>query len=177
MGTTNRDEGWAEACRHFKALTVAAAERLMAVEPILAHPDETLAAVARKIVDHPEGRVVCVVDARGTLVGLLPIADLAFAAFVHVTPEVFLRHANDLTHSTQFASLSHGRTAGEVMRAPLALHPTDTLEDAVDRLLGAEIERLPIVDSANRVVGYLDLPEFLCAWLANCSPDRMEVSR
>lgn len=177
MGTTNRDDAWKQTCQHIEALTVASADHLMAVEPILAYPHETLQAVARKMVAHPEGRIACVVDAGGVLLGLLPVTDLAFAAFVHVMPEVFLRHANDLAHSTRFAALSHGRTAGEVMRPPLALHPADSLEDAIDVLLAADIEGLPIVDGANRVVGYLDLSEFLCTWLANCSPDGTEVSR
>lgn len=177
MATTNRDEAWVQACRRFEALTVAEADHLMGVEPILARPEETLLAVAKKIVDHPEGRVACVVDAGGVLLGLLPVADLAFAAFVHVMPEVFLRHANDLAHSAQFAALSHGRTAGEVMRPPVALRPGDTLEAAFGRLLGADLEGLPIVDADRRVIGYLNLPEFLCAWLANCPPDGAEGGR
>jgi len=168
MGTS--DAAWVAACRRFETMTVAVADRLMAVEPILVGPAESLRAVARRVVDRPQCRIACVVDAGGTLLGLLPIADLAFAAFVHVMPEVFLKHANDLAHSTQFAALSHGRTAGEVMRPALALRPGDSLEDAFGRLLGADLEGLPIVDDAGRVTGYLNLPEFLCAWLTNCAP-------
>ena len=169
MGTS--DAAWVAACRRFETMTVAEADRLMAVEPILVGPAESLRAVARRVVDRPQCRIACVVDAGGTLLGLLPIADLAFAAFVHVMPEVFLKHANDLAHSTQFAALSHGRTAGEVMRPALALRPGDSLEDAFGRLLGADLEGLPIVDDGGRVTGYLNLPEFLCAWLNNCAPD------
>jgi len=169
MGTT--DAAWVATCRRFETTTVAEADRLMAVGPILARPEEALLAIARRVVDQPQCRIVCVADTGGTLLGLLPVADLAFAAFVHVMPEVFLKHANDLTHSTQFATLSHGRTAGEVMRPALALRPGDSLEDAFGRLLEADLEGLPIVDDAGRVTGYLNLPEFLCAWLANCAPD------
>lgn len=168
MGTS--DGAWVAACRRFEAMTVAEADRLMAVEPILVGPTEPIRTVARLVVDRPQCRIVCVVDAGGMLLGLLPVADLAFAAFVHVMPETFLKHANDLAHSTQFAALSHGRTAGAVMRPPLALHPGDSLEDAFGRLLEADLEGLPIVDAAGRVTGYLNLPEFLCAWLTNCAP-------
>ena len=165
---TTRDEEWVWACRRFEAITVAEADRLMDVEPTLVGPTEPLVAVARKVVDQPECRVVCVVDEGGKLLGLLPVSDLAFAAFVRVMPEVFLKHANDLRHSTEFAALSHGRTAGEVMRPPVALRAGDRLEDAFGRLLGAGLEGLPIVDEAGRVIGYLNVPEFLCAWLTNC---------
>ena len=175
MGTS--DAAWVAACRRFEAMTVAEADRLMGVEPILARPEEPLLAVARRVVDRPQCRLVCVVDAGGALLGLLPVADLAFAAFVHVMPEVFLKHANDLAHSTQFAALSHGRTAGEVMGPPVALRPGDPLEDAFGRLLGAELEGLPIVDDAGRVTGYLNLPEFLCAWLTTCAPDEPGAGR
>ncbi len=171
------DGAWVAACRRFELMTVAEADRLMAVEPTLARPEEPLLAVARRVVDRPECRVVCVVDAGGVLLGLLPVADLAFAAFVHVMPEVFLRHANDLTHGGEFAALSHGRTTGEVMHPPLALRPGDTLEDAFGRLLGARLEGLPIVDDAGRVIGYLNVPEFLCAWLTNCAPGGREGGR
>lgn len=165
------DAAWVAACRRFETMTVAEADRLMDMGPTLARPEEPLIEVARRVVDRPQCRLVCVVDAGGTLLGLLPITDLAFAAFVHVMPEIFLKHANDLAHSTQFAALSHGRTAGEVMRPPLALRRGDSLEVAFGRLLSADLEGLPIVDDANRVTGYLNLPEFLCAWLTNCAPD------
>ena len=164
------DEVWVAACRRFEAMTVAEADRLMAVEPILAGPEEPLLAVVRKVVDRPACRIVCVVDAGGVLLGLLPVADLAFAAFVHVMPEVFLKHANDLARGGEFAALSHARTAGDVMRPPLALRPGDRLEEAFGRLLGTGLEGLPIVDAAGRVTGYLNVPEFLCAWLSNGLP-------
>ncbi len=175
MGTS--DAAWVAACRQFEAMTVAEADRLLDVGPTFARPEESLLAVARRVVDHPQCRIVCVVDAGGTLLGLLPVADLAFAAFVHVMPEIFLKHANDLAHGARFAALSHGRTAGEVMRPPVALRPGDSLEDAFGRLEGVALEGLPIVDDGGRVTGYLNLPEFLCAWLNNCAPDGWGAAR
>ncbi|MDP9372151.1 MAG: CBS domain-containing protein [Chloroflexota bacterium] len=171
------DAGWVATCRRFEAMTVAEADRLMAVEPTLAGPEESLLVVARRVVDRPACRIVCVVDAGGVLLGLLPVADLAFAALVHVMPEIFLRHVNDLPHSAEFATLAHGRTAGDVMRPPLVLRADDRLEEAFGRLLRAGLEGLPIVDDAGRVTGYLNVPEFLCAWLTNCAPDGREDGR
>lgn len=170
-------EAWVAARRRFEAMTVAEADRLMTMAPTLVRPDEPLLVVARRVVDRPDCRVLSVVAADNRLLGLLPIGDLAFAAFVHVMPELFLKHANDLAHSAQFATLSHGRTAGEVMRPPLALRPSDTLEEAFSRLLGTELEGLPIVDDTNRVIGYLNLPEFLGAWLVANAPTGQEEDR
>lgn len=170
---TNRDEEWVLACRRFESISAAEADQLMDIAPIVVRPEETLTEVVRKTVDRPSCRVLSVVDAGGKLLGLLPVSDLAFAAFVHVMPETFLKHANDLVHSGQFAAMSHARTAGELMRPPRSLRPHDRLEDAFGQLLEAELEGLPITDDAGRVVGYLNIPEFLCAWINNCPmPER-----
>ena len=63
------DQVWVAACRRFEAMTVAEADRLMAVEPILGAPAEPLRAVARRVVDRPACRIVCVVD-RATPLGM-----------------------------------------------------------------------------------------------------------
>lgn len=163
MGTSDAD--WMAACRRLETVTVAEADRLLEIGPLIANAEESLLDVTRRVVDNPQCRLVCVVDADGALQGLLPVADLAFAAFVHVMPEIFLKYANDLAHSTQFAALSHGRTAGEVMRPPLALHPDDSLEIAFGRLQEADLEGLPIIDDANRVSGIpLRLADQLRPW-------------
>ena len=167
---TNRDEAWLEACRRFEAMTVAEADRFLGIEPLLARPDEPLLALVRRAVTSPACRVISVVDPDGRLLGLIPLGDLAFAAFVRVMPEVFLREAHDLLQGGEFARMAHARTAGEVLRPPDAVRPTDTLERAYGRLLAARLEGLPIVDDAGRVVGYLNLPEFLSAWLLTCPP-------
>jgi CBS domain-containing protein len=177
MPMDSPDAAWVNACRRFEALTVGEVDRLMAIGPLVVRPEESLLAVARRIVGHPECRVICVADAAGTLLGLLPLADLAFASFVHVMPEVFLRNARDLRHGSELARLSHARTAREAMRPPVALRPDDRLEVAFGRLLETSLEGLPIVDAAGRVIGYLNLPEFLSAWLANCPPVDEEDSR
>ncbi len=174
---TTQDEAWIRACRNFEAMTVAEADRLMTIEPTLIRPEETLLAAIRRVVEQPGCRVLCVVDAEQRLLGLLPIGDLAFAAFVRVMPEVFLHEARDLPQGGEFAPMAHARTAAEVLRPPDAVRPSDTLERAYGRLLAARLEGLPIVDDAGRVVGYLNLPEFLSAWLVNCPPGSDEPAR
>ena len=163
---TTQDEAWVRACRKFEAMTVAEADRLMAIEPTLIHPEETLLSATRQVVAQPGCRVLCVVDASQRLLGVLPIGDLAFAAFVRVMPEVFLRQASSLSRGREFATMLHGRTVGDVMRPAQALRPGDSLEVAFGQLLAANLEGLPIIDERRRVIGYLNLPEFLGVWLA-----------
>jgi CBS-domain-containing membrane protein len=174
---TTEDAAWVQACRRFEAMTVAEADRLMAIEPILARPDEPLLALIRRAVASPACRVISVVDGAGRLIGLIPLGDLAFAAFVRVMPEVFLREAHGVLEGGEFARMAHARTAGEVMRPPDAVRPADTLERAYGRLLAAKLEGLPIADDAGRAIGYLNLPEFLGAWLLNCPPEAGEAAR
>ena len=162
------DEEWVVACRRFEAMTVAEADKQMNIEPTLVGPHETLLEVTRKAVEQPTCSVISVVDGRGKLLGLLPARDLAFAAFIHVMPELFLRFAHDLRQAGQVALMSHGRTAGDVMRPPLAVRPRERLEDIFGRFLRTDLDGLPIVDDDNRVVGYLGLFEFFCVWINSC---------
>lgn len=159
------DAARVQACRRFEAMTVAEADRLLGLEPILASPDEPLLALIRRAVASPACRVIGVVGETGRLIGLIPLGDLAFAAFVRVMPEIFLREARDALQGGEFARMAHASTASEVMRPPDAVRLSDTLELAYGRLLAARLEGLPIVDDAGHVVGYLNLPEFLGAWL------------
>jgi CBS domain-containing protein len=168
---TTQDEAWVRACQNFEGMTVAEADRLMTIEPTLIHPDETLIAAIRRVVEQPACRVLCVVDPNQRLLGLLPIGDLAFAAFVRVMPEVFMRQMRTLSQGREFAAMLHSRTVGDAMRPALALRPADRLEEAFAKLLDANLEGLPIVDDRNRVIGYLNLPEFLSAWLAQAPAD------
>lgn len=163
-----RDEEWILACQRFESMTVAEADRLMSIQPTLAQPDEPLLTVVQKAVERPDCLVVSIVDAVGKLLGLLPTRDLAFSTFIRVMPETFLKYANDLSHSGEFTTLSHGRTAGDVMQPPLSVRPDNRLEDAFGQLLKANLDGLPIVDDDQRVVGYLSLFEFLCVWINVC---------
>ncbi len=167
-GTAGRDEEWVLACQRFESMTVAEADRLMNLEPTIVRPRDTLREVMQQALDRPSCRVIAVVDEGGKLLGLLPTRDLAFAAFVRVMPEPFLKHAHDLREGGRFAAMSHGRTAGDIMRPPAAVRPHDRLEDAFGQLLKANLDGLPIVDDAGRVVGYLNVFEFLCAWINVC---------
>lgn len=163
-----RDEEWLLACQRFESMTVSEAEGLTSIQPTLAQPDEPLLTVAQKAVEHPACLVVSVVDGAGKLLGLLPTRDLAFGTFIHVMPETFLKYANDLSHGGEFATLSHGRTAGDVMRPPQSVRADECLEDAFGLLLKANLDGLPVVTDDRRVVGYLSLFEFLCVWINVC---------
>ena len=165
---SGRENNWARVCQRIDQLTVADVDRLMNIEPVLVPPHAALPAVVRLAVDHPGCSVVAVVDAQGRLLGLLPTRDLTFGAYVHVMPEMFLARAHDLRQSGEFARLSHGRTAGEVMRPPHAVRADEPVATALGRILAAGLDGLPIVDAANRVVGYLSLLEFLCSWISSC---------
>ncbi len=83
-------------------------------------------------------------------------------------PEAFLKYAHDLREGGEFAAMSHGRTAEDIMQPPLAVRPHESLEDAFGQLLKANLDGLPIVDDAGRVIGYLNLFEFICAWINVC---------
>lgn len=165
QGRQERDETWIEQKHRFTQTSVAEADALMPIEPTIVHPDESLGVIVRQALAQPACLVVSVVDDAGRLVGLLPTRQLAFGVFVRVLPEAFLRYVTDLRHSSEVAAMIHGRTAREVMRPPQFVRPGDTLEEAFGRLLTTDLEGLPVVDDAMRVIGYLGLFEMLNCWL------------
>lgn len=63
--------------------------------------------------------------------------------------------------------IGRGETAEQLMEAPVWVRPADTVKDAVDKMLAAHLDGLPIVDGDMRVVGYVDLMELLRLWLGD----------
>lgn len=61
--------------------------------------------------------------------------------------------------------IARGETAEQLMEVPVWVRPADTVKDAVDKMLAAHLDGLPIVDGDMRVVGYIDLMELLRLWL------------
>lgn len=120
-------------------------------------PDAPLPEALAALLDpqHPDVRLIPVVDARGMVVGVLTLgrlleqmdSELAAHLLELGAPERIRAHV--LRHV-------EGRTVGEVMRAPALTVSEDTPFDAAARFLAThQVTRAPVTDSAGRLVGLL----------------------
>lgn len=141
------------------------ARLLQGTDPVRVLGSDALREVAKASVAHPECGVLCVVDADGRLIGLIPVTQLVQDIFVKIVPEEFLSHIDHAAQALDYAERLGARTAGDIMGEPVSVRPDDTVRDAFRKLHEFKLAGLPVVDDAGRVTGYLDELELLLAWV------------
>ena len=144
---------------------VSEADALLTTTPVLVSLTDSLETIATKAVEKPNCRVISVVDGDDRLVGLVPVRVLVNDIFLKIVPEEFLGEIADLDAALEYAQHIAARTAADIMIPPVSLRSTETVRTAFERMHHSRLNGLPIVDDANRVVGYLDQFELLMVWI------------
>ncbi|HET9498087.1 MAG TPA: CBS domain-containing protein [Candidatus Limnocylindria bacterium] len=144
---------------------VSEADALLTTGPVLVAQTDSLETIATKAVEKPNCRVISVVDDEGHLVGLVPVRMLVNDIFLKIVPEEFLGEISDLGAALEYAQHIAARTAADIMIPAVSLRATETVRTAFERMHHSHLNGLPIVDDANRVVGYLDQFELLMVWI------------
>lgn len=112
---------------------------LMRHEVVCCARGESLADAAGRMWVHDIGAMP-VVDEDGGVVGMLTDRDIAMAAMLRGTP---------------LGVITVGAVTGD--RPVWTVHEGDRLDDAEDRMARHQVRRLPVVDTAGRLVGLLSL--------------------
>lgn len=149
------------------------ARLLRGTEPVTVRPGDALRQVAERSVQHPECGVLCVVDAGGALVGLIPVNQLVQDIFVKIVPEEFLSHIGQATEALDYAERLGARTAADIMDPPVSVHPDQTVREAFRKLHETGLAGLPVVDDEGHLRGYLDELELLLAWVEASGRSRL----
>jgi len=155
--------------------TIAKAQGLLAIEPLLVGADEDLVSVLRRAFGQPSTRVLGVVDGDGVLVGILPIRELVYEVLGRVMPEVLLPSVVDYEGLTRFVHVVEGRTARDAMLPPAVLAETASVVDAFRLMHARMVSGLYVVDAQGRPTGYVDLLELAAGCLeppADAAPTR-----
>ena len=145
--------------------TIAEADRLLSVEPVVVEAAASLRETAERAVENTGCRVIAVVDGDRRLVGVLPVRALVNDIFLKIVPEEFLGEITDLDAALKYAGHIRARTAGDVMAEPVSVHPDETVRTAFERMHVSKLHGLPITDRDERVVGYVDQLELLIVWI------------
>jgi CBS domain-containing protein len=148
-----------------QATTIAEADTILRMEPVIVHAGDSLRTVAEAAVENTGCRVIAVVDGDGRLSGVIPVRALVNDIFLKIVPEEFLGEILDLEGALKYAEHIRARTARDIMRPPVSVHREETVRDAFERMHAAKLNGLPITDEDERVVGYVDQLELLLVWV------------
>lgn len=138
---------------------VSATEGLLRIEPLLMPRDTDVLSALHQVAEHPETRIIGVIDADGRLSGVLPILRLAEAVVSRIAPEALLSTLSDIADIASFTHATEARTVGEAMVEPVSIAPTATIDEAFRRMHSRHHSGIHVVDEAGRPIGYLDLLE------------------
>ena len=137
--------------------------------------------MARLLADHRISGLP-VVDEDEKVIGVISETDLMArqaASLDPCEPKRRFRLA-DLTHSARRqAAKAQDRTAGQLMsEPPVTVHADDTIIEAARTMAQRRVERLPVVDEEERLVGIVTRRDLLQVFLRpGCGDPRRESSR
>ena len=144
-------------------MAIAAAEGLLAIEPVLVAAGDPLDSVIRRAGAAPATRVLGVVDAAGVLIGVVTSHDLVAAVVGRLAPGALLSRIHDVDGVGEYGRYVDAAVAGDLMRPPASLPPTATLAEAFHLMYVRDLSGVYVVDAAGRPTGYLDGLELAAA--------------
>ena len=118
----------------------------------------------------PQVRTVAVTDDDGRLAGIIPMRVLYGALLADVYPGALMADVTSFASALQYGDHMVHPTAGEIMLDAESVSLTDTLHDAFIALHRSGQAGLPVVDTENRPVGYLDVLAILPLWEQRAQP-------
>lgn len=120
--------------------------------------------LVRAVEARPQVRTVAVTDNDGGLTGIIPMRVFYGALFADVYPGAAMADVTSFESALQYGDHMVHPNAGEMMLKAESVSITDTLHDAFIALHRSGQAGLPVVDSENRPVGYLDQLAILPLW-------------
>lgn len=151
--------------RFDKLTPVAEVDRLLKVDPTVVRPEWSLEEVAQAFTAKPGNHVLCVVGDEGRLLGVIRARTLFEDLVGRLAPEGLLAEVRNLARAIDVARTMNAQTARDLMTRPIAVRATDPVREAFIKMYHEVLEGMPIVDEADRLVGYLDMAELLFAWV------------
>ena len=147
-----------------KGTPIGAARRI-AENPCIVNENDDLRQVAEALSVHRRAHTVAVVNAAGTLVGIIPLHLLVDELFLQVAPEEFLAEILNRERLEEYGRMVRAGVARDLMLEPVFVTVEDTIGDAFARMHDHNLEGLPVVDAKRCPTGDLDRLELIKVWL------------
>ena len=154
-----------ERVRAARRLSVAACVNRLDIGPLLVHPEDDLLDVARRAAAQPATRVIGVVDDENRLLGVLPTLRVVEDVIARVDPGALMTDIADIDDVARFSHAVEARTAADAMQEPFAALPSAKVGEVFRLLRGRHLSGIYVVESDQRVVGYMDLLELTVLYL------------
>jgi CBS domain-containing protein len=145
---------------------------LMTREPLTARPEMSLKEVIKILADRRISGLP-VVDQHDLLIGIISETDLMWRE-TGVTPPAYIMVLDSviyLENPSRYEQELHkalGQTVGEVMsRDPVSIAPEKSVQEAAKLLHDRNIHRLPVIDTAGKVIGILTRGDIVRAMVAD----------
>jgi CBS domain-containing protein len=146
--------------------TVSEALEILGLEPSVVRPDDPISRVVEVMRFHPSVNVVGVINEEDRLIGLIDTTTLSEILFFLVFPGSFIAELHDRQTVLEFFKRPHdAKTAGDIMQPPEFIHTHDTLYEAFRVLQQRKLEGIPVLDSHNKVTGYIHLIDLMAMYV------------
>ncbi|KAB1140088.1 CBS domain-containing protein [Streptomyces luteolifulvus] len=151
---------------------------VMTPDVVRATYDTPFKEVARLLADHRISGLP-VVDDDEKVIGVISETDLMVRQAETPDPHEHKRHLRlaELTHSARRQTAkAKARTAGQLMTEPaITVHADDTIVEAARTMAKRRVERLPVLDAEDRLVGIVTRRDLLQVFLRTDDDIRREV--
>jgi len=122
-------------------------------KPVTVEPDADIAGIATALLSRPGLRDVYVVSREGRVLGFIRHRRLA---------QLLLAEHLPIQSSHQIIERVSGGCARELMEADfVTANPAEELDNVLNRMIQFEVEDMPVVDDAGRIVGNINLTAVL----------------
>ena len=146
--------------------------KILDISPCQVHRTDTIEEVVRVMLANPSVKVVSVVNDENHLVGLIETTTLSESLFFSIFPEAYLSDFRDVDEVFDFVKQPHNvHMAADIMQEPVFVRLDDTLKKAFKVMHKRKLAGVPVVDSQNRVTGYINLLELLAVCFLKSNSD------
>lgn len=135
--------------------------------PTIVQVDTPILEVVMHLAANPGMPAACVVNAEERLVGVIPLKGLADVVMAPVMPDAYLNDPQGYEKALNFAKLTEGHIAANIMSDPFYILEDETMEQAYARMKVNKLSGMPVVDHTYRVKGFLTL----LGLMAMCFPE------
>jgi CBS-domain-containing membrane protein len=136
---------------------------VLTILPTVVRADESLYGVAQSFIRNPGARVISVIGARQTLVGIIPVTAVTEHFLFNLAAPLVLSPTPTIAETRKLARHLSVQQAKDIMQQPACVRVSETVGDALRLMQLRGLVGLPITNEQDRVVGYADQLELLTA--------------
>jgi CBS domain-containing protein len=146
-----------------KTMAVSDILPLLTLQPTVVQVDTPLFDVVTRLQSNPGMPAACVVNKENRLVGVIPLKGLADVMMAPVMPEAYIQDSDGYETALRFADVNQLPVAAAIMKDPVYVIDSETLEQTYQRMRDWNLSGLPVLDKLYRVQGFITMLGLMAA--------------